>query len=158
LVFDLRLRQTAAPTVFEPRARVYFRPRPTLEAFFWQYYRYARGDGKADLWRKRHAVRYATYLIAAPLIFWLGWRKHPLLWALFLPCAFVYLRQPYCRLSLLLDDAARRGKIRLTPETLLRALALIPVIRVVGDVAKMLGYPVGWYWRLKNRPPDWREV
>ena len=26
---------------------------------------YARGDGKADLWRERHAVRYATYLGAA---------------------------------------------------------------------------------------------
>ena len=74
LIFDLRLREIAAPMIFEPGALVYFRPRPSLNAFYRQYYRYARGDGKADLWRKRHAIRYATYLIAAPLIFLLGWR------------------------------------------------------------------------------------
>ncbi len=151
LIFDLRLRATAAPTTFEPRARVYFRPRPTLEAFFKQYYRYARGDGKADLWRRRHAIRYATYLIAAPVIFWLGWRKHPLLWSLFLPGAFVYLREPYRRLLTLLGADT-------TPDDRLYMLALVPVIRVVGDLAKMLGYPVGWWWRIKNRPPDWTKV
>ncbi|MCC6802625.1 MAG: glycosyltransferase [Anaerolineae bacterium] len=151
LIFDLRLREIAAPTQFEPRARVHFRPRPTLEAFFRQYYRYARGDGKADLWRKRHAIRYATYLIAAPVIFWLGWRKHPLLWALCLPGVWVYLRQPYRRLLAMLGADVSSGDR-------LYLLALVPVIRVVGDIAKMIGYPVGWWWRIRNRPPDWRKV
>ncbi len=32
----------------------------------------------------------------------------------------------------------------------LYALALVPIIRLVGDVAKMLGYPVGVAWRIKN--------
>lgn len=154
LIFDLRLRQIAAPTAFEPRARVYFRPRPSLEAFFRQYTRYARGDGKADLWRTRHVVRYATYLVAAPLILWLGWRKHPLLWALFLPGAFVYLRQPYRRLLRLLEQ----GTLNPTDDERRYALALVPVIRVVGDLAKMIGYPVGWWWRIRHRPPDWRKV
>jgi len=27
----------------------------------------------------------------------------------------------------------------------------VPVIRVVGDVAKMMGYPVGVRWRLTSR-------
>ena len=27
------------------------------------------------------------------------------------------------------------------------ALPWVPVVRVVGDVAKMLGYPVGFWWR-----------
>jgi hypothetical protein len=30
-------------------------------------------------------------------------------------------------------------------------LALIPLLRVVGDVAKMCGYPVGLWWRWRNR-------
>ncbi len=158
LILDLRLRQIAAPTVFEPRARVRFRPRPTLEAFFTQYYRYARGDGKADLWRKRHAIRYATYLLAAPLIFLLGWRVHRGFWSLFLPGAFVYLFQPYRRLHLILDDLIRQGRLRYSAGDYYCALALVPLIRVVGDIAKMIGYPVGWYWRLKNRPPNWRDV
>ena len=158
LILDLRLRQIAAPTVFEPRALVRFRPRPTLEAFVKQYYRYARGDGKADLWRKRHAIRYATYFVAAPLIFLLGWRVHRGLWSLFLPGAFVYLFQPFRRLHAILDENLRTGGLRLTANEYFYALALIPLIRVVGDLAKMIGYPVGWYWRLKNRPPDWRDV
>jgi hypothetical protein len=32
----------------------------------------------------------------------------------------------------------------------LQAVLLVPVIRVTGDVAKMLGYPAGWAWRLRN--------
>ena len=39
-----------------------------LRSYFRQYYRYARGDGKADLWRKRHAIRYVIYLIALPAL------------------------------------------------------------------------------------------
>jgi hypothetical protein len=33
----------------------------------------------------------------------------------------------------------------------LYAIALVPLIRVVGDVAKMIGYPAGWMWRLRHR-------
>jgi hypothetical protein len=33
----------------------------------------------------------------------------------------------------------------------LYGLALVPVIRVVGDVAKMLGYPMGLLWRYCHR-------
>ena len=45
-----------------------FVPRESLRSFWTQYYRYARGDGKADLWRKRHAIRYATYFVAFPAL------------------------------------------------------------------------------------------
>jgi hypothetical protein len=39
------------------------------------------------------------------------------------------------------------------PPASLRAFGLIPIIRVVGDVAKMLGYPAGllWRWRIGSR-------
>src|SRR5690606_319440 len=87
--------------VFAPDARVAFRPRGSLRSFFRQYYLYARGDGKADLWRKRHAARYLTYLVAAPVVLALGFAVHPLLWLLFAPGAVYYLRQPYRRLSIL---------------------------------------------------------
>jgi glycosyltransferase involved in cell wall biosynthesis len=141
---------------FAPDALVDFRPRGSLRAFYKQYYRYARGDGKADLWRKRHAIRYLTYLAAAPGLLLAGLRIHPLLWALYLPGAVYYFGQPYRRLRKLLQRPENRNLVP-TPDALLRVLLLIPVIRVVGDVAKMLGYPVGWWWRLRNRPPDWRQ-
>ena len=69
LVFDLALKARGCRFVFVPQALAYFRPRGSLRAFYLQYYRYARGDGKADLWRKRHAIRYATYL-GGPLLAW----------------------------------------------------------------------------------------
>ena len=136
---------------FAPDAVAHFRPRGSLSAFFKQYYRYARGDGKADLWRKRHAIRYLTYLAAAPLILLLGILVHPLLWLLALPGAAVYLYQPYRRLPIVLKRLPR-----VSTQDWLYAIVLVPVICVVGDAAKMIGYPVGWLWRLRHHPPNWR--
>ena len=31
------------------------------------------------------------------------------------------------------------------------AVGWVPLIRLIGDVAKMAGYPVGWSWRLRHR-------
>jgi hypothetical protein len=39
----------------------------------------------------------------------------------------------------------------------LKVVLWVPVIRVAGDVAKMIGYPVGLCWRWRHRPPDWRR-
>ncbi len=144
------LARPATPFAFAPEARVAFRPRGSLRTFFTQYYRYARGDGKADLWRKRHAIRYATYLVAAPVGLALG-LLHPLGWLLLLAGAVIYLRQPYRRLAKLLQQPANAALVR-SPVDWLKVWLLIPVIRVVGDVAKMIGYPVGWRWRLQQRP------
>src|SRR5207237_356755 len=121
----------------------YFRPRGSLRAFFRQYYLYARGDGKADLWRKRHALRYATYLAALPSLIALSLLSSPL-WAILLGAgAMLYLKAPYRRLRAYLP--------RLQLAERLYAIALVPVIRVSGDLAKMIGYPVGVAWRLAGK-------
>ena len=132
------------PFAFAPEALVYFRPRGSLRAFFKQYYRYARGDGKANLWLRRHVIRYATYLVAVPGIAALSVVISPWLLLLYLAGAAAYTRTPYRRL---------RPRLRgMTPGDKLKAIALVPVIRVVGDVAKMIGYPVGVAWRIRQRP------
>lgn len=151
LVFDMRLRDRAGPFAFAPKALVYFRPRTSLRQFFRQYYLYARGDGKADLWRKRHLIRYLTYFALAPGILAAGALLHPALWLLVLLGAAVYLYRPYRRLPTVLRRASGGS-----PPVWLYCIALIPLLRVTGDLAKMLGYPVGWRWRLRHRPPDWR--
>jgi glycosyltransferase involved in cell wall biosynthesis len=152
LIFDLRLRARYGPFVFVPEALAYFRPRPSLRAFFLQYYRYARGDGKADLWRLRHAIRYLTYLAAVPLIGVVGAINHPAWWALYLVALPAMFWVPWRRLSRVWDD-------RSLPEKLKAAL-WVPIIRVTGDIAKMMGYPVGLWWRCRYRGqiPDWREL
>lgn len=153
LIFDLRLKASGVPFAFVPGAVAHFRPRTTLRSFYRQYYRYARGDGKADLWRKRHAIRYVTYLVVLPAILLLGALLHPLLWGLLLPGGAAYLYQPYRRLPVIMRRAGRTS-----PGDWLYAALLVPVIRVVGDVAKMAGYPFGWRWRLQHHPPDWKQV
>lgn len=149
LIFDMTLKSVAPGFAFAPEALVYFRPRSSFRAFYKQYYLYARGDGKADLWRKRHAIRYLTYLGIIPAVFWLGRKIHPLLWLLYPVGGAIYLYQPYRRL-MIQSNSVDNGW--------LQAALLIPVIRIVGDLAKMIGYPVGWLWRLKNKPPDWKVI
>jgi glycosyltransferase involved in cell wall biosynthesis len=146
VLFDLALRRVAGPLRFVPRATVRFRPRPTPGAFFRQYYRYARGDGKAGLWPRRHAIRYATYSLALLLL----WRAvHPtapsshrvpplLLLAL---GGIAYLRRPLRRVMRAPASRSRR----------LLALPLLPLARLIGDVAKMAGYPAGLWWRARHR-------
>jgi hypothetical protein len=100
----------------------------------------------ADLWRKRHLIRYGTYLVGLPALLghglsgsfarWLGWLG-------LIVGLLLYCRRPWQRLHVL-------GR-ELSAGQWLRAAMLVPVIRVVGDGAKMVGYPVGLWWRWRNR-------
>jgi glycosyltransferase involved in cell wall biosynthesis len=146
LVFDIRLRTLYPPFPFAREAVAHFRPRRNLTSFFKQYYHYARGDGKADLWRKRHAIRYLTYLLAAPVLVALAIVHSPWWWLALLAGAAIYTATPYRRLWPMLGEYGLLDQ--------LKAILWVPIIRVVGDVAKMLGYPVGlaWRWRNRHRP------
>jgi glycosyltransferase involved in cell wall biosynthesis len=147
LIFDLHMRDAFGPCRFAPTALVYFRPRTSLRAFFKQYYLYARGDGKANLWLKRHLIRYATYLIAFPLITCGIVLAQTIVLKIFFAAALVlgiilYTRTPYRRLAGVWGPLTALEKAK--------AAALVPIIRVVGDVAKMIGYPAGVFWRRKR--------
>jgi cellulose synthase/poly-beta-1,6-N-acetylglucosamine synthase-like glycosyltransferase len=151
LILDLRLRKRGYRFVFVPAAVAHFRPRSSLRAFFRQYYRYARGDGKADLWRWKHAVRYLTYLVALPVLLCLV-LAHSAWWAVLLVLGAAAMFFTPCRR--LLPALGSLGAL-----DRLRAVLWVPVIRVTGDIAKMLGYPVGliWRWRHRGDIPNWRE-
>jgi glycosyltransferase involved in cell wall biosynthesis len=151
LIFDLRLQATQPPFAFAPQAIAHFRPRPTLSAFYKQYYRYARGDGKADLWRRRHAIRYITYLVAMPALINLIVLVHPAFALLLVLGGALYTRTPYRRLPTVMASLPNASAM-----DWLRAISLIPLLRIVGDVAKMIGYPVGVWWRIQHHPPSWK--
>jgi glycosyltransferase involved in cell wall biosynthesis len=144
LVFDLGLRDAGCRFAFAPGAVAHFRPRPTLAAFYKQYYRYARGDGKADLWRYRHLIRYGTYLVALPALVVLAIIHSPL-WLLGLAGGvLLMMRKPLWRLRPQLAPLSWCDR--------LAALGWLLVIRITGDVAKMLGYPAGIGWRRQHAP------
>ena len=141
LIFDLELKRQNFRFAYAPGAEVRFRPRPSVAAYFRQYYLYARGDGKADLWFKRHVIRYLTYA-TAPIAVILGLQNR-LLWLVLLIAGMLYIKRPISRLCQMTEGWP--------VERRLRALLMIPYLRLVGDVAKMAGYPAGVRWRLQRQ-------
>ncbi len=117
--------------VHAPGADVGIRPRATTGAFFRQYFNYAVGDGRARMLGRRHALRYGGYLAAGLLASRLGRWWAPLLGALLI----IRSLRPYRRLGTDLVGVPRANP--------LLAAALVPALCVVGDVAKMVGYPSG---------------
>jgi hypothetical protein len=75
----------------------------------------------------------------------------PWWWLVLAAGVAAYTAQPYRRLWSMLAGYGLLDKIK--------AVFLVPIIRVVGDVAKMIGYPAGLFWRWRNwRRPEvhWR--
>lgn len=152
LIFDFRLIDCCGGFAWAPEAVAHFQPRPDLRSFYRQYHNYARGDGKADLWRKRHLVRYLTYLVALPALLILSVLHSPLWLLVLLLATLAYCWRPIRRLAAQWQGYAWSER--------LKALAWIPIIRASGDVAKMVGYPAGLRWRRANRGRDeiyWRR-
>ncbi|MGZ8741246.1 MAG: glycosyltransferase, partial [Gaiellaceae bacterium] len=147
VVFDLKMRDDGARFAMAPDAIVSWFPAPTLRAYFRQWKRYARGDGHAHLFGRRHAVRYAAYLSGIGLSALGRNRSWPII-ALAVGSA-AYLRKFTRRLwgDRPLDSIPR----------MLAATLLMPVIVVVGDVAKMIGYPLGRWERWRAGSPSGLE-
>lgn len=140
LLFDLALERAGYRRVFVPIAVVHFRPRSSLRAFARQYFYYARGDGVSGLWTLRYIIRYGTYTLLSALLL-LAWRYPATRWFVALLATLgmaAYTRRPYQRLY------PQTHSLPLPKR--LATLALVPIIRIVGDCAKMVGYPVG-LWR-----------
>ena len=99
---------------------------------------------------RRHAIRYGAYLVAVPLLTILALVVHPVLW-LSLPAGLASMVvRPLRRLT------KQWGSLSAADRVL--AIAWVPVLRVAGDLAKMVGYPVGLLWRRRHRPPEWRPT
>jgi glycosyltransferase involved in cell wall biosynthesis len=150
LVFALAAEQAGYRRVFVPQALVYFRPRSSLWAFARQYFFYARGDGVANLWAKRHAIRYLTYTTLGALLgvgYRQGARVRVLIALSLLVGGIAYTRAPYRRLWAASTSLALGKRIYV--------LSLVPIIRLVGDIAKMIGYPVGSIQRFKRKNKDY---
>ncbi len=148
LILDFRIAGMYGPFVFQPSAVVYFRPRPNLRAFFKQYYLYARGDGKANLFLRRHIIRYLTYFGVLPVIIFGLLMGNPWWLAALIP-GFAYMfAAAYRRLINQWGPLSWADRIS--------AALWVPIIRVTGDIAKMIGYPGGRVWRFINHPPHWR--
>ena len=155
LVFDQQVeglaggRKKAMPLA--PFSVVRVRPRPNLKSFCRQYFLYARGDGKADLHGRRHLVRYAAYGALMPCLARLLLSPKPgrrlVGWLVGGAGALGYCWRPLARVRQL-------GRYRLSARQMAVAWLWVPWIRLAGDMAKMAGYPLGWFWRIRH----WRRA
>ncbi len=137
LLFDLAIERAGYRRAFAPAALVFFRPRSSFRAFARQYFLYARGDGMAGLWPRRHRLRYGVYGMLLALLV-LGKRSPAVrlpLALLLLSGAAAYTHGPYRRIWPQIAPLPWGQRCFV--------LALVPLIRLVGDCAKMVGYPVG---------------
>ncbi len=137
LVFDFRLREMGARFAFAPDAIVSWYPRPGMREFFAQYRHYARGDGHGHLFSRRHAIRYGAYSVGLALA--VHSRRSRPARALLLLGIGMHLAKFFSRVR-------EEGPVAGSAGTA-ASYGLVPVIVVVGDVAKMIGYPQGLWER-----------
>jgi glycosyltransferase involved in cell wall biosynthesis len=140
VVWDLALRRAGARFRFVPDAVVTFSVRPTPRSHAAQYFRYARGDGKAGLFARRHLLRYATYVALALVLQRKRWSELAAGGLL----GLAYIGRPMRRLW-----QRDRLQDRSIAATLL-LLPALPLLRFLGDLSKMAGYPAGLAWRWRR--------
>jgi cellulose synthase/poly-beta-1,6-N-acetylglucosamine synthase-like glycosyltransferase len=140
LVWDLALRRAGANFQTALDAIVFYEVQQRPSGYVRQYFRYARGDGKAGLFARRHAVRYGTYGAAVLVV----WRRRTIELMVAAILGVVYIRKPVTRLVRQPQDGGLGQSRRVG------ALLLIPIQRLLGDVAKMAGYPFGLAWRARQ--------
>lgn len=137
MYFNFRVLEAGARRVFAPTALVRWRLRPDLRSTLRQYFRYGEGDGRARMHPKRHGLRFATYAGAAGYLA-VAARRPALLPAL--PVV----------VGLRMAPAYRRAFRRLNPAEAALALAALPALELLIDLAKMAGYVSG---RIAGQPP-----
>ncbi len=124
-------------------AVVEWRLRPGIPSLFRQYFRYAWGDGRSGMYPQRHALRYAVYGWASLGALFLG--KRPWFKALTLPAALLYAGRRWLRIPDFFSGRPAAEK--------LAAVACVPPLLFLVDLAKMAGYPAGLAARLKGGMP-----
>ena len=142
LIFDLKLKKAGYKFKFEPNVIAFWKPRESVRSFFKQYFLYAKGDGHAKLWAIRHLIRYSAY-ITGFLILYLSFSVS-FLWLLpFFAAQLGYFSKFFYRY---LGHFEHQDEF-----AIIKAVPLISFLVVVGDIAKMIGYPIGIYDRLSGK-------
>jgi glycosyltransferase involved in cell wall biosynthesis len=142
LYFDLKLKKQGFLFKFVPRAVAFWRPRSTWQKFFKQYFLYARGDGHAKLWWRRHLIRYLAYLNGALILSMVVSGNIMWLLPMFIGVAG-YMSKFYNRF---LGHFPSESSI-----VIAKSFSLIPLFVLVGDAAKMCGYPWGNFQRITGK-------
>lgn len=133
--FDLALRKAGYNFAFAKKALVYWRPRPNLRSFFKQYYNYAIGDG-IDLIHARNYVKKISFYLGLAFLSGLS-LLHDKIWFVVLSGTLFWY---WLRRS---RHMWQRGLSR-------KWILYVPLIIGTKDVADVLGFTQGVFYRLSN--------
>jgi glycosyltransferase involved in cell wall biosynthesis len=133
---DHRWRALGLDMRFVPDAVVRWRLRSSLRDTWNQYFRYARGDAIAGMYRQRHALRFATYGAALYAMS----TKGALGKLATLAGSAAYAGPPLGRAMARFPDGER-----------LKAALAVPPLMAFTDLAKMAGYLAGMRRRARSR-------
>ena len=138
VIFDLRIMQKAGEPGFIREPLVFWRPRVSLVAYLRQLYNYTRSEGHGNLNVNRQLTRYVVYF-GAIILFILG-MKFNLAWFVLLFGMVAYVPKFWLRWWIFTAEK--------NPWYRVLGLFAVPVVISFGDVAKMVGFPVGVVERL----------
>jgi glycosyltransferase involved in cell wall biosynthesis len=133
MYFDKTLKWLGYEIRFQPQAVVNWHLHSDLISIFKQFFRYSYGDGVANMYTYRHALRFLSYFVLILIVFmtiFLSWYVLPVL----VPLGVVYLARSYMR-------SVKVFKER--PFELILGWFLIPSMMMYMDMAKMCGYLYG---------------
>lgn len=136
MYFNFLVLEAGLGRAFVPDAIVSWRPRSSLRAFLRQYFAYARGDGVAGMYPRRHAIRFGAYAVALSLLILSWW------WPL-------VIAVPGAGAGAWLAPSYRRAWMRLGSGRVI-AFLVLPVLAALMDGAKMAGYVAG-RWQRRRR-------
>ena len=131
MYLDLKWRDEGRHIVHVSGADVGFRPRSTLAGFFRQYFNYAVGDGQAGMLWMKHFIRFVSYVLGVILLcLWSGVSL-----AVLVLLMSAYFSRSFRRAPTMIRLASASNPVWV--------VALIPWLRVLGDLAKMMGFVLG---------------
>jgi glycosyltransferase involved in cell wall biosynthesis len=139
MFFNFRIKNSGYNIIFNPDAIVLWKIRKNILQLFNQYFRYAMGDGIANMYPYRHALRFFVYTFLALLIILFFLTKNFLFLILPLPFAIYYIKKAYIR-------SIKTFKKEPLWEIFFAWISF-PFLQFLIDIAKMAGY----IWGLMKR-------
>jgi glycosyltransferase involved in cell wall biosynthesis len=140
VVFDLKVKKIGIVIHYIREALVFWRPRISLVKYFKQLFGYTRSDGHGKLWLHRQLIRYGAYGGALVLVYLALTVRGYVISLLVLTIWAVEYTVKFSRRWLFFS----KGK---SMTFRIVGFLLLPFIIVLGDLAKMCGWPVGVYER-----------
>jgi len=135
MFFNFKIKNSGYDIIFNPDAIVFWKMRKNIFQLFKQYFKYAFGDGVANMYSYRHALRFFVYSLLLLLVILFFLTKNFLFLLIPLPFAIFYIRKAYIRSLKTFKDK--------TFSEIFFAWISFPFLQFLIDISKMTGYISG---------------